>query len=325
MKENFDVKNTIINTIREEADAIKKLIDYVDQSFVDTVDVIYNSAGRVVVTGIGKSADIAKKIVSTFNSTGTPALFMHAAEAIHGDLGMLQKNDILLCLSKSGNTPEIKILIPLVKAMGNIIVAITGNADSCLANNADYVLSCFVDKEADPNNLAPTTSTTAQLVIGDALAVAVLSKRGFTSEDFAKYHPGGSLGKRLYLRVEDLYKNNEKPEVSEDSLLSDALIEISSKRLGCTAVVKDGNITGIITDGDLRRFLGNEETGIVDVSISVQSIMTKNPKTIEYDAYAAEALEIMRNNQITQLLVLDKYGKYAGVIHIHDLIQEGII
>ena len=249
MGEENAIKNIIISTILQESKAIQGLIDSVDGGFIDAVEDIFTSKGRVIITGIGKSALIGQKIVATLNSTGTPALFMHAAEAIHGDLGMIQKDDIVICISKSGNTPEIKILVPLIKAMGNKLIAITGDNNSMLAKNSDYVLSAYVDKEADPNNLAPTCSTTAQLVVGDALAMALLHKRGFTSDDFAKYHPGGSLGKRLYLKVRDLYKDNEKPWVDASTPLSEILLEISSKRLGCAAIVDKTKVAGIITDG----------------------------------------------------------------------------
>ena len=323
MGEENAIKNIIISMILQESKAIQGLIDSVDGGFIDAVEDIFTSKGRVIITGIGKSALIGQKIVATLNSTGTPALFMHAAEAIHGDLGMIQKDDIVICISKSGNTPEIKILVPLIKAMGNKLIAITGDNNSMLAKNSDYVLSAYVDKEADPNNLAPTCSTTAQLVVGDALAMALLHKRGFTSDDFAKYHPGGSLGKRLYLKVRDLYKDNEKPWVDASTPLSEILLEISSKRLGCAAVVDKTKVAGIITDGDLRRLLGKKTDGILQMQ--AKDIATLNPKTINENEFAVKALEIMRNNQITQLLVTDSDNNYLGVIHIHDLLQQGII
>lgn len=324
MVTNEDTLKIIKQTIDQEAKAISNLSSFVTEDFVKVVNLISCSKGRVIVTGIGKSANIANKIVSTFNSTGTPALFMHAAEAIHGDLGMIQPQDIVICISKSGNTPEIKILIPLIKANNNTLIAIVGDMDSSLAKNADYVLSCYVDKEADPNNLAPTSSTTAQLVIGDCLAVALLNKKGFSSTDFAKYHPGGSLGKRLYLRVHDIYKNNEKPWIDSYTPLSKALLEISSKRLGCTAVVDKTKVIGILTDGDLRRLLTKTNSQI-DMNVLAKDIMTCQPKTINENEFAVKALDIMRQNQITQLLVVDKDNNYLGVIHLHDLIQEGII
>lgn len=322
--EDTQTINIVKQTILQESQAIAHLVDLVGEDFVKVVNLIFASKGRVIVTGIGKSANIGNKIVSTLNSTGTPALFMHAAEAIHGDLGMVQRDDVVICISKSGNTPEIKMLIPLIKATGNSLVAIVGDNQSSLAQNADYVLSCYVDKEADPNNLAPTCSTTAQLVVGDALAVALLKKRGFTAMDFAKYHPGGSLGKRLYLRVSDIYKNNEKPWVDENTPLSKVLMEISSKRLGCTAVVDTTKVVGIITDGDLRRLLEKQNQAL-NMNILAKDIMSKKPKVISENNFAVQALDIMRNNQITQLLVTDTDNNYLGVIHLHDLIQEGII
>jgi arabinose-5-phosphate isomerase len=324
MKTNIEIKNIAKDTISQEIKAIENLKNFINDDFVKVVQLIFSSKGRVIITGIGKSANIATKIVSTLNSTGTPSLFMHAAEAIHGDLGMVQKDDIVICISKSGNTPEIKVLIPLIKANNNTLVALVGDNNSFLAQRADYVLSCYVDKEADPNNLAPTSSTTAQLVMGDALAVCLLWCKGFSSRDFAKYHPGGSLGKRLYLKVSDLYVNNEKPQISPATTLNQALIEISSKRLGCCAVIDNDAIVGIITDGDLRRMLSKQNNSIT-LDILAKDVMSKNPKTIKEDAFAVEALEIMRNNHITQLLVTDNNNKYLGVVHLHDLIQEGII
>lgn len=324
MKEIIDVKNIAKLTIKQESLAISNLVNYIDDDFTRICELIFKSKGRVIITGIGKSANIATKIVSTLNSTGTPAIFMHAAEAIHGDLGMIQKDDVVICISKSGNTPEIKVLVPLIKATGCPLIALVGDKYSFLANNAKYILNCYVDKEADPNNLAPTCSTTAQLVLGDALAVSLLKMRGFSSQDFAKYHPGGSLGKRLYLRVADLYVNNEKPKISLSTPLNEALIEITSKRLGCAAVLEDDKVKGIITDGDLRRML-NKQSDTVAMNIRAEQIMTPNPKTILPDAFAVQAFEKMRDNHITQLIVVDENKTYLGVIHIHDLIQEGII
>lgn len=310
-----------LRTINEEATAIGQLVNYLTYDFYACVDVILNSNGRVIVTGIGKSANIAAKLVSTFNSTGTPASFMHAADAIHGDLGMIRNEDIIICLSKSGDTPEIKVLVPLLKLMGNKLIGLVGNTDSYLARNADYILNATVNREACPNNLAPTASTTAQLVMGDALAVALLECRGFTREDFARYHPGGALGKRLYLRVSDLYTNNEKPEVQANDDMRSVLLEISSKRLGATAVLKEGKLVGIITDGDIRRML-HRETPIEN--LTAFDIMTRDPLTINADILIADALDIMRKNNITQILVLDN-GEYAGVVHLHDILKEGII
>ena len=317
-------KNTIIEnaaqTILAESEAIANLVNFLDENFENAVNFIQNSNGRVIITGIGKSAIIATKIVATFNSTGTPAIFMHAADAIHGDLGTIQKNDVVICISKSGNTPEIKVLVPFIKNYGNKIIAITGNINSFLGLNADFALNSFVEKEACPNNLAPTTSTTAQLVIGDALAVCLLELNNFSSTDFAKYHPGGALGKKLYLRVRDLIEKNEVPQVSLNTPIKDVIIEISKKRLGTTAVIENNKIVGVITDGDLRRMLKNS----LDFSqLTAKDIMSKNPKTIQVDAMAIKALEAMENNNITQILVEDN-TTYVGVAHLHDLLKEGI-
>ena len=324
MKSDFEILEIVKQTIKKESESIKKLLDYVDNEFVSAVKEIFNSKGRVIISGIGKSAIIGNKIVATLNSTGTPAIFMHAAEAIHGDLGIIQPDDVVICMSKSGNTPEIKVLTPLVKSRGNKLIALVGNTDSYLAKSADYVLNCTVEKEACPNNLAPTSSTTAQLVLGDALAVALLYCKNFTAQDFARYHPGGSLGKRLYLKVSDLYVKNEKPQVSLSTPLRDTLMEITSKRLGCTVVAEEDNILGIITDGDLRRMLNNKNI-INTQTQTAEQIMTKNPKTITADAFAVEAFTIMQQHHITQLIVTDENNKYLGIIHIHDLITEGII
>ncbi|MBK6964340.1 MAG: KpsF/GutQ family sugar-phosphate isomerase [Bacteroidales bacterium] len=307
--------------IREEAAAIGQLGKYLTSDFEKSVELILNSKGRVIVTGIGKSANIAAKIVSTFNSTGTPAIFMHAADAIHGDLGMIRPEDVIICLSKSGDTPEIKVLVPLLKIMGNKLIALVGNVDSFLARNADLVINSTVDREACPNNLAPTASTTAQLVMGDALAVVLLECRGFTREDFARYHPGGALGKRLYLRVSDIFRNNEKPEVQVNDDMRSVILEISSKRLGATAVLDGEKLAGIITDGDIRRMLHRE--GPVHL-LKAADIMTRDPQTINADILVADALDVMRKNNITQILVLDN-DHYVGVIHLHDILKEGII
>jgi arabinose-5-phosphate isomerase len=273
-----------------------------------------------VVTGIGKSAIIGQKITATLNSTGTPAIFMHAADAIHGDLGMIQNDDIVLCLSKSGETAEIKVLVPLIKNLGNSIIAIVSNENAYLAQQANFVLHTPIEQEADPNNLAPTASTTAQMVIGDALATALLAVKGFTPSDFAKFHPGGTLGKQMYLRVSDLYPKNELPKVGLDTPLKQIILEISSKRLGMTAVLEDERLVGIITDGDLRRMLNQEAI----TELKAADIMTRSPKTIEKDALAVNALELMREQSITQLIVVNKEN-YVGVIHLHDLIREGIV
>ncbi|HIB37478.1 KpsF/GutQ family sugar-phosphate isomerase [Mesonia sp.] len=308
-------------TISNEAHAIEELINLLDDQFTQAVEHIYNSKGRVIITGIGKSAIIATKIVATLNSTGTPAIFMHAADAIHGDLGTILKDDTVICISKSGNTPEIKVLVPLIKNFENTLIAITGNKDSFLGKQSDFVLNAYVEKEACPNNLAPTTSTTAQLVIGDALAVSLLHLRGFSSKDFAKYHPGGALGKKLYLRVGDITKENQQPKVNPDTAITDVIVEISEKMLGVTAVIEEDKIVGIITDGDLRRMLtANKDF----TNLTAKDIMGKHPKVISNKAMAVDAMELMEENGISQLLAEEK-GKYVGVVHLHNLIKEGII
>ncbi|HET7360440.1 MAG TPA: KpsF/GutQ family sugar-phosphate isomerase [Salinimicrobium sp.] len=308
-------------TILTEAKAVENLKQLLDQNFADAVQAIFGSKGRVIVTGIGKSAIIANKIVATFNSTGTPAVFMHAADAIHGDLGTISKEDVVVCISKSGNTPEIKVLVPLIKNFGNTLIAITGKTDSFLGQKADFVLNSFVEKEACPNNLAPTTSTTAQLVLGDALAVCLLDLRGFSSKDFAKFHPGGALGKKLYLRVNDITAQNQKPAVGINSPIREVIMEISEKMLGVAAVLEDEKIVGIITDGDLRRMLYKNSNFS---ELTAKDIMSTSPKTIPYNAMAVDALEILESNEITQVLAV-KNEKYFGVVHLHDLIREGII
>ncbi|WP_053990373.1 SIS domain-containing protein [Mangrovimonas sp. TPBH4] len=316
-----DILKTAKRTIDLERDAIDNLGKLLNDDFADAVSLIYNSKGRVIITGIGKSAIIANKIVATLNSTGTPAVFMHAADAIHGDLGLILEDDVVICISKSGNTPEIKVLVPLIKNAKNKMIAITGNENSFLGQQADYILNAYVEHEACPNNLAPTTSTTAQLVIGDALAICLLELREFTSRDFAKYHPGGALGKRLYLRVNDLSSLNQKPQVAPDTNLKEVIIEISEKMLGVTAVVENDTIIGIITDGDLRRMLTKNDSFM---HLTAKDIMSSNPKRINAEAMAVDAMELMEANGISQLLVEEK-GKYAGVVHLHDLIKEGII
>lgn len=316
-KEIIEIARSVIN---QEAQAIHELSSLLDNQFSEVVNLLYNSTDRLIITGIGKSAIIANKVVATLNSTGQPAMFMHAADAIHGDLGMIQNNDVILCISKSGNTPEIKLLIPLIKNLGNKLIGMVSNKSSFLAEHSDFVLHAFAEKEACPNNLAPTTSTTTQLVLGDALAVALLKMRGFSSNDFAKYHPGGALGKKLFLRVGDLVKL-EKPQVKLSSSVQDVIIEISSKRLGATAVVDNNIISGLITDGDLRRML---EKGVDINNLIASDIMTENPKCISKNALAAEALGIMEVNQISQLVVDDE-GTYIGIIHLHDILKEGIL
>jgi arabinose-5-phosphate isomerase len=316
------IKQIALKTIEMEAGAIAGLSAFVDDGFEKAVGVIAEMKGRIVVSGIGKSAVIAQKIVATFNSTGTPSIFMHAADAIHGDLGMVQQEDVVLIISKSGESPEIKVLVPLIRNFGNILIAMVGNMGSFLAKKADIILNTTVEQEACPNNLAPTTSTTAQLVMGDALAVCLMEQKGFETDDFAKFHPGGMLGKKLYLRVSDLYADNEKPRVLATHSIKEVIVEMTQKRLGITAVTdNDNNLLGIITDGDLRRML-EKSTSIT--TIKAGDIMTKNPKAIGPEELAVDALDQMRKCEITQLAVVqDK--KYLGIIHLHDLIREGLI
>ena len=308
-------------TIETESKAILNLVSLVNDEFAEAVRYIYQSNGRVIITGIGKSANIATKIVATLNSTGTPSIFMHAADAIHGDLGTIQENDSVICISKSGNTPEIKVLVPLIKAIGNKLIAITSNKDSFLGQEADYVLNAYVEKEACPNNLAPTSSTTAQLVMGDALAMSLLDLRGFSSSDFAKFHPGGSLGKQLYLRVSNLTQQNKKPQVTPNTNIKDVIMEISKNMLGVTAVIENAHIIGIITDGDLRRMMSNNDSF---KGLTAKDIMSENPKTIDNNAMAVAAMELMETNGITQIIAQEN-GVYCGIVHIHDLTKEGII
>ncbi len=321
MQEN--TKKIAVKTILEEAKAIEKVASMIDDDFVNVIDTIYVSEGRVIVTGIGKSAIIGQKIVATLNSTGTPAIFMHAADAIHGDLGIIQKDDVVICLSKSGNTPEIKVLVPLILNRGNKLVAMVSNTDSYLAKNAHYILRVTVDREACPNNLAPTTSTTAQLVMGDALAVCLLERKGFTREDFAKVHPGGSLGKQLYMKVSDLIASNDMPKVKEQTSLTDVIYEISSKRLGATAVVDNNNkVIGFITDGDIRRML---QRGTPTENLLAKNIMSPKPKTILESEMATQAFMLMEHYKITQLPVVNANEDYIGMIHLHDILKEGIV
>ncbi|AXB58930.1 D-arabinose 5-phosphate isomerase [Flavobacterium fluviale] len=304
-----------------ESEAITKLIDFLDENFYEAVQRIYESKGRLIVTGIGKSAIIAQKMVATFNSTGTPSMFLHAAEAIHGDLGMIQKDDVIICISKSGNSPEIKVLVPLLKRFGNTLIAITGNITSFLAKGSDYILNTTVNTEACPINLAPTNSTTAQLVMGDALAVCLMEMRDFKPEDFAVYHPGGALGKKLLLRVKDMIEHSLKPAVTPETSIKKAIFEISEKRLGVTAVIEDNKIIGIITDGDIRRMLNDVDT-IAD--LTARDIMSKNPKVVSSETMAVDALNILEDFSITQLIVADN-GEYKGVLHLHDILKEGIV
>ncbi|WP_297333476.1 KpsF/GutQ family sugar-phosphate isomerase [Flavobacterium sp.] len=308
-------------TILSESESIAALTNYLDSDFANAVQTVYSTKGRVVVTGIGKSAIIASKIVATLNSTGTPSLFLHAAEAIHGDLGIVQPGDVVICISKSGNSPEIKVLAPLLKRYGNVLIGMTANKNSFLAKESDFVMHAYVDNEACPNNLAPTNSTTAQLVMGDALAVCLMEMRGFTAEDFAKYHPGGALGKKLLLRVGDMLDDTHKPQISPDCSIKKAIVEISEKRLGVTAVVENNKIVGIITDGDIRRML-NDRDDIAGVTAA--DIMTANPKTIRTTDLATDALNRMENFAITQLVVAND-GEYKGILHLHDILKEGIV
>lgn len=321
----MDTKENILmlakNTILSESESIAKLIDFIDFNFAEATQTIFNSKGRLIVTGIGKSAIIAQKMVATFNSTGTPSLFLHASEAIHGDLGMMQTDDVIICISKSGNSPEIKVLVPLLKRFGNRLIAITGNMTSFLAKESHYVLNTTVDAESCPNNLAPTNSTTAQLVMGDALAVCLMEMRNFTSEDFAKYHPGGALGKKLLLRVNDMLENSLKPMVAPDASIKKVIFEISEKRLGVTAVVENEKVIGIITDGDIRRMLNENDTF---THLTAKDIMTKNPKMIQSTIMVTDALNILEDFAITQLIVVDN-NEYKGVLHLHDILKEGIV
>ncbi len=326
LRHNLMTKEIIISsalrTLTLQANAVTALNAFINDDFVKAVEGIVASKGRLVVSGIGKSAIVAQKIVSTLNSTGTPSIYMHAADAIHGDLGMIQANDVVMIISKSGNSPEIKVLVPLVKGFGNLVIGMVGNTQSFLAQNANILINTSVSQEACPNNLAPTTSTTAQMVMGDALAICLMEIKGFNSDDFAKFHPGGSLGKKLYLRVADLLSVNQKPFVAPESSLKEAIVAISRSRLGAAAVINESNqICGIITDGDLRRMLEKMD----DLStLKAKDIMSPSPKKISGSALAAEALELMRQNNINQLLVVDNEC-YSGIIHIQDLIREGII
>lgn len=320
------MENSIIvtarQTIEQEARSIAELANYLNEDFEKVISLIQNCKGRLVISGIGKSAIVAQKIVASLNSTGTPSLFLHAADAIHGDIGMVQKDDIVMVISKSGDSPEIKVLIPLIKNFKNPLIAMCGNMQSYLAKCADLTINTTVAAEASPDNLAPTSSTTAQIVMGDAITVCLMKVRGFGSEDFARFHPGGTLGKKLYLRVSELFINNEKPVVDADDLLKDVIIEITKKRLGVTVVLDhDENLLGIITDGDLRRML---EKDLYHAGVKAKDIMTRDPKTIDDNELAVTAMDVMRKNNITQLVVT-RNNSYAGIIHLHDLVREGII
>lgn len=321
MKSDQEIVEMALRTIDIEAESVKTLKTFINGDFIESVKLIHFSEGRVIITGIGKSAIIAQKIVATLNSTGTPAVFMHAADAIHGDLGIIQQHDVVIVISKSGNTPEIKVLVPLLKNGGNKLIAIAGDPQSFLATNSNYFLNTSVSREACPNNLAPTSSTTAQLAMGDALAVCLLDCKGFTSSDFARFHPGGALGKRLYLKVADIFPNNQKPAVSPTDSMSNVIMEISSKRLGVTAVVEHEKLLGIITDGDLRRMFG-KSTDLQ--AVKAADMMSVNPKTAQPEMMAVDALQIMKQFNITSLVVVEG-DKYQGFIHLHDLLREGII
>lgn len=308
-------------TLEIEAQSISTLLNYIDYHFAQAVNEIYKSRGRVIITGVGKSAIIAQKITATFNSTGTPSVFMHAADAVHGDLGIIQHDDVVICISKSGNTPEIKVLVPFLKSAGNKLIALVGNVDSYLALQADYIINCTVEKEACPHNLAPTSSTTAQLAIGDALAVCLLECRDFKSEDFAKFHPGGALGKRLYTKAGDIAMQNQKPQVKKSETIRNVIVEISSKRIGAAAVIENNALIGIITDGDLRRMMEKYEN---INELKAADIMSSSPKTIDADELAVVALNLMHEKNISQIIVT-KEGSFFGFIHLHDLLKEGII
>lgn len=320
------VKEKIIQiakeTIQNEFMAIQNLENYIDNDFTEVVEQIIQSKGRLIITGIGKSAIIGQKIVATLNSTGTPSIFMHAADAVHGDLGIIQKDDIVIAISKSGNTPEIKVLVPLIKNYGNLLIAMVGNPESALGTGADYVLNTFIEKEACPNNLAPTTSTTAQLVMGDALAVTLLSLKNFSSGDFGKYHPGGALGKQLYVTMGNLAEQNSKPKVSPTASVKEVILEISSNRTGATAVIEKGEVIGIITDGDIRRMLDKYEN---IAGLTAKDIMGNNPKTITENTLAKNCIKQYTDNGISQVIVVSENNEYMGIVHFHDLNREGIV
>ncbi len=312
---------TAKRTLLSESKSIENLVNYLDADFAKSVTAIYNTKGRLVVTGIGKSALIAQKIVATLNSTGTPSMFLHAAEAVHGDLGMVQPEDIIICISKSGNSPEIKVLAPLLKRFGNTLIGMTADKNSFLGKESHHILHAYVESEACPNNLAPTNSTTAQLVLGDAVAVCLMELRNFKTEDFAIYHPGGALGKKLLLRVKDMLDTTHKPMVAPEASIKKVIMEISEKRLGVTAVIENNIVVGIVTDGDIRRMLNDRDTFS---DLTAKDIMTKNPKNIHSNILVSEALSVLENNAITQLVVIDN-GAYQGILHLHDILKEGIV
>lgn len=321
MKTSRQIKKIALKTIEEQLTAIKNLENSIDSNFVKAINMILNSNGRLIVAGIGKSANIANKMVATFNSTGQPSVFLHAADAIHGDLGNIQKEDVVICISKSGNTSEVKTLVPFIKKMGNKIIALTGNSKSFLSKESDVLIDVSVLKEACPNNLAPTTSTTAQLVMGDAIAISLLECKNFSKNDFARFHPGGTLGKRLYLRLNDIMQTENIPKVDEFSEINKVIIEISHKRLGATAVMKNNNLCGIITDGDLRRMLEKYDDFS---SLKAKDIMTSNPTTISSEKLAYDALQIMEDQNINQIIITEN-DNYIGIVHIHEILREGII
>ena len=322
MEKQATIKDAAIRTIEIEAAAIAQLSTYFNNDFEKAIDCLAGCKGRIVVSGIGKSAIVAQKIVATLNSTGSPAIFLHAADAIHGDLGMVQQEDIAIVISQSGESPEIKVLVPLIKNFGNCLIAMTGKVESYLAKKSDFIFNTSIEQEACPNNLAPTTSTTVQMVMGDAIAICLMEKKGFNAEGFARFHPGGALGKKLYLRVGDLYVDNAKPEVKTDASVKEVIMEMTRKRLGVTAVTgTDGKLAGIITDGDLRRMLEKSDT---IQNITARDIMSQNPKTIAPSEMAVNALDIMRKNSITQLVVAENEA-YLGILHLHDLVKEGLI
>ena len=321
MKPSSEIKKNAKDTINIELAAIEKLKGSINDNFVSVIELILAAKGRLIVAGIGKSANIANKMVATFNSTGQPAIFLHAADAIHGDLGNIQNGDVIICISKSGNTPEVKALIPFIKNMGNKIVALTGNTNSFLSKEADFILDVSVDQEACPNNLAPTSSTTAQLVMGDAIAVSLLACKNFSDKDFARFHPGGTLGKRLHLRLEDILLEDCNPQVDWNATINEVIIEISEKRLGATAVFKDNQLLGIITDGDLRRMLERVDSFS---NLKAKDIMSLNPKMISVNSLVYDALQIMEDNKITQIIVTDK-DNYIGIVHMHEILKEGVL
>ena len=321
MKHSSDIKKNAKETIAIQLAAIAKLESSINDDFVSAINLILSAKGRLIVTGIGKSANIANKMVATFNSTGQPAIFLHAADAIHGDLGNIQNDDVVICISKSGNTSEVKVLVPFIKDMGNKIIALTGNLKSFLAKESDFTLDVSVEKEACPNNLAPTSSTTAQLVMGDAIAVSLLACKDFSDKDFARFHPGGVLGKRLYLKLVDILSDNSNPKVDKNATINEVIIEISQKRLGATAVLNNEKLEGVITDGDLRRML---EKGYSFSNILAKDIMSLMPKKISVNSLAYDALQIMETNNISQIIVMDD-DLYVGIVHIHDILREGIL